>query len=110
MTKLPRASEHDTQKAILEYLNVRGHFAMRINTGAFGGDYKGKKWFIRTAPKGCPDIVGIVKNTGIFFGIEVKAHGKKPSEDQESMLAQIRNCQGIAVVAESIDDIKALGL
>jgi hypothetical protein len=57
---------------------------------------------------GVPDIVGCYK--GIFFGIECKAGGNKPTALQDKNLTDIRKQKGIAVVIneENIDSVKAI--
>lgn len=45
---------------------------------------------------GVPDVVGCYEGT--FFGIEVKAEGKKPTALQEFELAQIAKNGGVAFV------------
>jgi len=112
--------EAEVQKAIMAYLEMKGHLAFRINTGAFGFSYKGRKRFMRTAPKGFPDIIGVEKGTGRAFAIEVKRpavviEGKKkhksyPSKEQKEMLARFSSVGALALVAYSVDDVIDAGL
>jgi Holliday junction resolvase len=56
---------------------------------------------------GVPDIVGCYK--GLFFGIECKANGNKPTKLQEINLDQIAKCGGLALVIDetNVDDLTA---
>lgn len=49
---------------------------------------------------GVPDIVGCFE--GVFFGIEVKAEGKRPTAIQEFELAQIAKNGGVAFVYDGL--------
>ncbi len=102
--------EQDIQNAILEYLKVRGHYALRINSGARPVESGSKRYFIRMAPKGTHDIIGCIKDTGQFFSIEVKSKIGKLSVEQKDTMDRIRQLGGISFMARSIDDVQAEGL
>ncbi len=95
--------EKDLQNAIIQYLNLHGHFVWRNNTGAFVLESAGKKRFMRAGIKGSPDIIGIAKD-GRFIGIECKSKGRKSTLEQEVFLEQIRARGGIGIVAYSLKD------
>lgn len=59
---------------------------------------------------GWPDLIGVEKGTGRFFGIEVKAGKNKPTPAQEEILLKIRSEKGLSVLAYSVDDVIAAGL
>jgi hypothetical protein len=42
---------------ILDWLAAKRIWHIRLNTGAMGGDYKGKKWFVRFGRPGMADIL-----------------------------------------------------
>lgn len=50
-------------KQIIQYLNMKGHLVWRNNSGGtkVANSY-GKMHFMRLAPAGSPDIVGLTKN------------------------------------------------
>lgn len=106
---MPIASEKETQKAILEYLKLKGYFCWRNNTGANVSEYKGKKRFFQYGKVGSGDILGLTKAGG-FFSIEVKSSGKKPSPSQLEFMASVINSKGIAILAYSLDDVISAGL
>lgn len=98
--------EKDIQSQCLQYLTLTGIFCWRQNQGAFTGDYKGKRRFVRfsTMP-GISDILGILKPTGRFLAIEVKRPGNKPSPEQLAFLDVVRANGGLALVVYSLDDL-----
>src|SRR3990167_1736236 len=98
--KTQTPSEHDIQTIILEYLKLRGHYCKRVNTGAFRGEHNGKRWFVRTAPKGTLDIDGVQRGTGRGFAIEVKSKYGKLSPEQEQVISEINKCGGLAFIAK----------
>lgn len=67
------------------------------------GIFHFKHWGGPMSPKGLPDIMGCYD--GRFFGIEVKAPGKKPTEAQSNVLWNIRKAGGISFVARSVEDV-----
>lgn len=75
-------SETDLQRAILEALAARGHWAMRMNSGTHTIDATGThaRRVIRSAPGGTPDIL-VLKPYG---WLEVKAARGKLTENQIS--------------------------
>lgn len=96
------------QKAILDYLRVRGFLCKRNNAGMSYGEHKGKKWAIKIGESGWPDIEGVVKdgeNKGKYFGIEVKSRTGILSENQLRIGGEITRNGGIWFVARSVDDV-----
>lgn len=107
--KKPTPKESEIQKAILEYLNMSGHFCWRNNTGSLPMNYKGKSRLIRFGKKGSSDILG-VSRTGKIIAIEVKRPGEEPTTEQLDFLLAITGHGGIGVVATSVDDVIHKGL
>lgn len=105
--KLPVPSEASTQAAILEYLNMRGHFAVRINTMGVAKWNKKKEFdgFRKSPMKGVSDILGVSRNTGKFFAIEVKKKYNKPSPEQITFIENVQSRGGIGIIAYSLDDV-----
>jgi len=98
-----RASEHDIQKQILDWLQLKHVFAWRNNTGAMAGSHKGKRWFVRFGKKGSPDIFAV--KDGQIFGIEVKKFGETLSDDQKSWGWEFRLAGGVYIVAYELSDV-----
>ena len=134
VTMKPKETEAQIQRAVLEYLKLRGVFCWRQNTGSFRMNYNGKDRYIKVGFPGISDILGILPrwwypggksglvraigtptsippDVGQFIAIEVKRPGQKPTLDQQAFLAAVKANGGIAFVATSIDDVrKGLGL
>ncbi len=96
--------EKETQKTILQYLNLKGHYCWRNNTGMIFSEYKGKKRMWYAGMKGSSDIIGIAKD-GKFIAIEVKSKKNKPSLYQQLFLAEVKKRGGYAIVAYDLDTV-----
>ena len=99
---MPKEKESVLQKRIIEYLNKIGCLAWRNNTGAFAGEYKGKKRFVRFSPVGSGDIFCVMKD-GRFMSIEVKRKGQKPTILQVCWIDLINSQKALAVWVDSWD-------
>lgn len=96
--------ERDVQASILAYLESVGVYAIRINSGAMAGEYKGRKRFVRfTNRPGCSDIIACWR--GRFVAIEVKRDGGAATLRQQQFMAEVRRAGGIAFVARSVEDV-----
>tara|TARA_Y100000004_G_scaffold68047_1_gene76318 strand:+ start:18 stop:359 length:342 start_codon:yes stop_codon:yes gene_type:complete len=98
--------EKDIQNAILDYLTVcPGRFWTNASTGIYDPV---KKCFRRTPRHfvaGVSDILGVLP-CGTFVAIEVKTPKGRLSENQKQFLKDIQECNGIAFVARSVDDVR----
>lgn len=52
--------------------------------------------------KGVSDLV-FLRPDGIFFALEIKTHGKKPSDEQHQFMADINAAGGYAAWTDSLD-------
>jgi hypothetical protein len=105
-----KQTENDIKNACLAWLRLHGFIAIRVNNGAVTGEHNGKTRFLRfTDTPGVADILACSPK-GRFVAVECKAPGKKKnlSLTQQSFLDNIRDAGGIAIVAESIDDLLCL--
>lgn len=103
--------EKDIQKAILQYLELRGHMVWRTNTGTMFLENKGKQRMVRFGFPGLADILGVRKGSnGQFLAIEVKRPGNQASESQATFLCKVADMGGLAFVAWSVDDCIKRGL
>lgn len=131
MSRPPRHAEGETVKAIVDYLQMRGYLAWRMNTGAFKAEHAGKTRFHRFGVKGMSDVIGVVPwcmarmvpvwaghephwahscQIGRTLAIEVKSATGKPTPEQVAFLAAVVRAGGIAFVARSLDDVRERGL
>ena len=87
--------EAKVKKKVVAQLKEMGAYYFYPVTGGYGFS-------------GVPDIVGCYQ--GIFFGIECKAGGNKPTALQDKNLTDIRNQKGIAVVIneKNIDSVRSI--
>jgi len=99
-----KQKESDIVKLLLQYLELMGFLAFRINAGMIFIESKA----VKLAPKGVSDIIAIDKRNGKFIAIEAKTPEriKKLSTAQRNFLSQVRMSGGTAFVACSIDDVK----
>jgi hypothetical protein len=114
-SKKPKSPlESAIQRKILDYLKVKGIFHFRVNTG---GVMRMGRWTPSpNITKGVADIIAIKSEHdpicecqfGRFLAIEVKRPGLKPSEDQEKFLRSVTDAGGIAIVAYSLADVRAI--
>ena len=99
--------EKETQKAIIQYLNLSGHYVWRNNSGMVFSEYKGKKRMWSVGLKGSSDVIGIAKD-GKFIAVEVKSKGNKPTIYQNMFLDEVKKKGGYAIVAYSLEDVSSV--
>lgn len=113
-------SEAAILKQILEYLERRGVFAWRNNSGgALVKGNSGKGYFMRFGMPGSSDILAIIPKdycnhfesghtrvmVGQFWAIEVKKRGGKLSPAQEAFRDAVLANGGKYTLARSLDDV-----
>lgn len=97
-------SESVVLKQCLEYLQLRGIFCWRNNSGAV----KMGKSFVRFGMPGSSDILGILPN-GQFLAVECKREkGGILSDKQVEFLNRIKENGGVAVVVHSVNDLEKI--
>lgn len=90
--------------AIINYLGYKGIFAWRNNNT---GVYDPVKKVFRRNPaqlNGVSDIIGVAPN-GKFIGVEVKIGSDKQSDFQKRFEAEIKERNGVYLVAKNLDDV-----
>ena len=106
----PRSNSRPEAAALVEVLKaLRAHPAVawceRMNSGA--AKVEGR--FIRFGFKGCPDVLGQLKD-GRLLGVEVKAPAGRLRAEQAVFLERIRCAGGVAFVARDLRDVlRAMG-
>ena len=95
-------SENEILKLILEWLALKGYFAWRNNSGAYKTESGG---FVRFGCAGSPDIFAILRPSGRFLGIEVKAHGRKQTVYQQIFEENMKNNGAVYLLAYSLEDV-----
>lgn len=102
-----RPLERDIQRAILQLLAVhpRVAWAARMNVGqAEHLNADGTTRRVRFAFRGCPDIIGQLKD-GRSLLIEVKRADGRMTEDQVAFLSRAARYHALAFVARSAADV-----
>ena len=84
-------SEQKIQKKILDYLKAEGYYSVKT---------------VVSNRKGVPDILAC-SPCGRFIAIEVKFGSNKASKLQEWNISEINKRNGIAIVAYTLDEVKA---
>jgi VRR-NUC domain len=101
----PRILDRREAAALVEVLAaLRSHAAVawceRMNSGAARMGAR----FVRFGWKGCPDVLGQLKD-GRLLGVEVKGPAGKLRPEQSVFLERIRCAGGVAFVARDCRDV-----
>jgi hypothetical protein len=101
--------ESEAQAAILDYLALRGVFAIRLNNQPI---YDPKRGIFRSlpkhTPKGLADILAIKNGRTVF--VEVKGEKGRLSDDQLEFQKRCILADVEYVVAKGIEDVQTAGL
>jgi len=89
----------DILEALALLYGARGMF-FKVNSGAI----KIGTRFIRMAPPGTPDILGVLAPWGMLVGIEVKLPGEKPTDCQIAWAEKVNGLGAHVAVATSIPE------
>ena len=110
-------SERDTQTSILLELSRGPTRLLRINAGvAWQGTViertqhrlvLARPYAIKLAAPGVSDLIGWTAG-GRFVAIEVKGGRRQPTDEQAAFLELVRRSGGLAGVARSVDDARAI--
>lgn len=107
--------ETKLQRQIMVALSQAGHTVFRNETGKFWAGKvihkDGRQVTLTNAMMipvglavGSCDIVGLQRDTGRFFGVEVKTKTGRVSAEQSKFIDTINQRGGVAGVARSIED------
>lgn len=102
---VPREREHAESTALRTVLRtLQNHpgvaWVERMNSGAARIGSR----FVRFGFKGCPDLLGQLKD-GRLLGVEVKAASGRLGPDQTAVLDRISAAGGVAFVARNEADV-----
>lgn len=112
-TPEPRRNDHPEAAALAEVLQaLRTHPAVawceRMNSGAHVVEAATGRRFIRYGFKGCPDVLGMLKD-GRLMACEVKSATGRLRPEQAAFLELVRAAGGLAFVARNcLDALDAL--
>lgn len=102
-------AEAEVQRAVLALLakHPAVAFAHRINSRVLDvADKRSKTGTrpMRTAPKGHPDIAGMLRN-GRSLYVECKSTRGEPTDEQAAFLQAVNKHGGLGFIARSVDDV-----
>jgi len=106
-----KMTEHELQTSIIQYLQLKKYYVMRLNSGVIPSFYKGEQRMIRLSKKGTPDLLafrGILEpkyNYVKLIFIEVKLPKKKPTPEQEEMMKELEFYGAKCFVAHSVEEL-----
>lgn len=100
------ATTNNLTKAIINFMLDRGHFVFRVNNGAV---FDPKNYTFRRKGEREPslsDIMGVLRPSGLFIGIEVKnaVTGDKAKSKQKLFAKEITDRGGLHYFAKRYDD------
>lgn len=93
--------------ATIAYLNARGAFAWRNQSGVVGAVRDGKVRAIRLGRAGLPDVMAALPPAGRLLAVECKRAGGRLNPDQIRAIDELRRRGVLVVVAYSITDVEA---
>ena len=97
-------SESQLVNACLQYLQLKGVFCYRQNSGAYKTERGG---FVRYGTTGAPDIVAVIK--GQYVGIECKMPRGKQTDGQKLFEGKLKQAGGQYWIVRDVEElIKAL--
>ena len=102
MARNNRTPESGALKEVMQALGAHPSVAWceRMNSGAARIGNR----FVRFGWKGCPDVIGQLRD-GRLLGVEVKAAKGKLRPEQAVFLERIRRAGGVAFVARDCRDV-----
>lgn len=96
--------ERDIQKAIMDYLRLKGCLVFKHRNVGIYKQNTGKYIPLSFGEKGISDIIGLTP-TGKFLAIEVKMPKKKPSKEQLDFIDKVNEKGGLAFWADNLDSV-----
>ena len=99
-------TEHDTQKAIIDLIRLKGGIATRVNSGSMISKRNDRTYCVQLADKGTSDIIALYK--GVYLAIEVKFGEGKLKPEQEAFLKSVAESGGVGLVAYDINFVRII--
>lgn len=104
-----KRTETEIQRAICDYLKIKGHFFTRVNNvPIYDPRAKRRRALPKYTIKGFPDILVLLD--GVAIGIEVKSETGKISSDQKEFKERWLSAGGSYFIARSVKDVMDRGL
>jgi hypothetical protein len=103
-----KSEEHDVQKAICKYLDIRKVCYWAVPNGGSRSKIEGAKLKATGTKSGVPDIT--IVHDGLYYGLEVKKPSTSTpkgylSKNQKEMISKIEKAGGEVKVVYSVADV-----
>ena len=103
-------TENDVKAACKAMIEARGGLCIRVNSGAFAGEYKGRKRFVRlNSEEGCADLLCCIR--GRWVSVETKRKGGRTDPKrlikQAGHAARVTMAGGLALTVRSAQELEA---
>jgi hypothetical protein len=106
--KAPHITHNQLKTLIVNYLELHGWLAWKNNSGAFPvEDGTHARRFVQFGKRGSADILALSPD-GVFYSIECKVGSDKLRPEQVQWMQDVAEHGGTAIVARSLDDVRAL--
>ncbi len=99
-----KASEQQIQTAIKGFLELKGYFVLRINSGAIRTQGGG---LVRLAPPGTPDLL-VIGPEGYVAWLEIKTPQGRLTEYQKAMHRRLKGLGQAVLVVRSLSEVVEL--
>lgn len=111
-----RMTEHQLQTLLMNYLQAKGWYTMRLNSGKFAVGEGASRRFINGQEAGTPDLMAFKDveyncgkdkhaQTDLVF-IEVKTPKNKPTDIQERKMHELEEHGARCIVAHSLEELE----
>jgi hypothetical protein len=102
-----KSTESALVAACLQFLQLRGLVAFRVNAGSLAVGSGRARRYVRLAPAGMGDILAILPPAGRLLSIECKRPGGRLRPSQARWIDLVRAQGGLALVVRSLDQLIA---
>lgn len=99
-----KVTEHQLQTEIMQYLQYKGYYVMRLNSGKYSVGEGRSKRFIMGQEAGTPDLMAF-RGVRMFF-VEVKVPGNKPTLLQTQKMKELEGYGAQCFVATSLEELQ----
>jgi Holliday junction resolvase len=100
--KRKKTTTNSLTSQIVNYVELRGGYAMRINVGGF---YREDVGYIKSGSTvGVPDLIAVFE--GLYVGIEIKTGKDYQSEAQKRVQERTQQAKGVYLIARDFDSFK----
>lgn len=103
--KLVPATTKNLTDAVVNYINLSGGFAFRVNTSGTYSESK-RRWIRSGAKKGASDIMGTCNGHSFYIEIKNKETNDVPSDDQLQFEKDVKRVGAFHIFAKDFEEAK----